>query len=194
MCLQFAYRFHDPASTHRPSVADIRDVTFNSEPASPQLLAFKDGKTIFGHEVEELLLARDDTGMPKLARDDVVSFLKVGIYPNLEAEALSKEIAGQLERLRDFFYLPEDTDAHVIKVHVLAAHLREAYKYVLDQIACDLKSQLKHENSEELVRQFLEQLHMLMKLTGVIGCKKHKHQVLLQRSWHVDTSHQLVYH
>ncbi|CAK1363305.1 unnamed protein product [Cercospora beticola] len=148
--MRFAYRFHDPASTHRLSVADIRDVTFNGEPASPQLLAFKNGKTIFGHNVEELLLARDDTGMPKLAQDDVVSFLKVGIYPNLEAEALSKEIAGQLERLRDFFDLEKDTDAHVIKVHVLAAHLREAYKYVLDQIACDLKSQLRHENSEEL--------------------------------------------
>lgn len=90
MCLQFAYRFHDPASAHRPSVADIRDVTFNGEPASPQLLAFKNGKTIFGHKVEELLLARDDTGMPKLARADVVSFLKVGIYPNLEAEAFPR--------------------------------------------------------------------------------------------------------
>ena len=96
--------------------------------------------------------------------------------------------------MRDFFDLEKDTDAHVIKVHVLAAHLREAYKYVLDQIACDLKSQLRHENSEELVRLFLKQLHMLMQLTGVIGCKGREHQVLLQRSRYVDTSNQLVYH
>ncbi|KAF2210458.1 hypothetical protein CERZMDRAFT_99517 [Cercospora zeae-maydis SCOH1-5] len=148
--MRFAYRFHEPLSGHRPSVSDIRDVPFNGEPASPQLLAFKDGQTLFGHQVEEMLLKRDAAGTPLLTHDDIVSFLKVGIYPNLEAEALSQEISGQLERLREAFDLPEHTDAHVIKVHVLAAHLREAYKYVLDQIASDLKSQLQHGHSGDL--------------------------------------------
>ncbi|GIZ43392.1 hypothetical protein CKM354_000662000 [Cercospora kikuchii] len=149
--MRVAYRFHNPGSNHVPSVTDVRDVQFNGQPSSPQLLAFKDGRTLFGHEVENLLEAPQETGAePALSHDDVVSFLKVSIYPNLVAEALSKEVHGQLEQLREFFRLPENADAHVIKVHALANHLREAYKYVLDQISKDMKNKSGHGSDGKL--------------------------------------------